>query len=353
MEKKRKEEKNKEGKRRTFRNEKVRGKKSKALIWLVLVILAILFVSGFLKRQGFQFFIEKEPFSISFGKISPINLIIVEDEACVFCQTAPIEKAFGETFKFLKISKISKESSKGKKIIEEQKISVLPAFVFSREIEKDKKGKELISSQILKKGKGEKYLINEELFAGTSFFIRDLKEKQLDLFMMSECPFGVSAANTIISYLKDNPDKGINLNLHYILDLDEEGKLVSLHGEEEVKEDLRQIVIQKYFNDKLFDYILLRNKGKSFEEVATELNLNIDEINSRVETEGVEFGKKEISLTNELGIAASPTVLWENRYRLRGVDNLSQIKEFSGIEEYFNRGTEESMTPAAPTGVCE
>lgn len=311
-------------------------KKSKIAIWAAVIVLVVLFLSTFLKKEGFQFFAQKDPFLISFGKIGKVSLIVIEDTSCSFCKIDSIKEALEQTFKFLEIKKVSSESEEGKEIIKEQRISALPAFIFNSDITKDKNGQEFLNRKIVEKGEKEKYLLNKDLLANISFFARDIKDRKLDLFVMSGCPFGMEAENTIISYLKDNPGKNINLEVHYILDSDEGGNLRSLHGEKEVQEDLRQIIVQKYYNDKFFSYLLVKNKNKSFEEAASEVGLNVKEIDEKVKNEGTNLVKEDISLTKDLGVSASPTIIWQNKFLLKNISQIAEIEEFKGVDKYFN-----------------
>lgn len=109
----------------------------------------------------------------------------------------------------------------------------------------------------------------------------------LDLFVMSYCPYGIAALNTLIPLIRKWGDK-IELNLYFIAHrrtekkeikpvtsdlpplsqkcetngavLDGTDAYVSLHGLPEVLEDFRQIIIAYRFKNRLWNYLSERNK---------------------------------------------------------------------------------------------
>ena len=109
----------------------------------------------------------------------------------------------------------------------------------------------------------------------------------LELFVMSYCPYGIAALNTLLPLI--GKWKGsVDLRLYYIAhrrgekdtsrhpqgdiplpsekcegsdaDLDGTDKYVSLHGLPEVLEDMRQIMIAREFRERFFAYLAARSK---------------------------------------------------------------------------------------------
>ncbi len=184
----------------------------------------------------------------------------------------------------------------------------------------------------------------------------------LELFVMSKCPFGVEVEKTIIPLL-DKFNEQVDFHLYFIAqsaedfledteerekDLDEApnfpnppidegeglchgearyegGNFVSLHGQSEVEEDIRQVVIMKYYPEKFKDYLLYRAENydtDDWEEAAARAWINIDYVRQISESdEGERLFEENISRSQELNIKSSPILLVNNK-RLKGPINL-------------------------------
>ncbi|MDH4100698.1 MAG: hypothetical protein OEV28_09025, partial [Nitrospirota bacterium] len=106
---------------------------------------------------------------------------------------------------------------------------------------------------------------------------------RVELFVMSQCPFGVAAEKSLLPLVRKYSDK-IDFSLHFIAQ-DEEmqkevektgepvttggggcsgspdkgvGPFFSLHGQPEVDEDLRQVAIARHYPKEYFNYLLCR-----------------------------------------------------------------------------------------------
>jgi hypothetical protein len=80
----------------------------------------------------------------------------------------------------------------------------------------------------------------------------------VDLYVMSLCPFGVQAENAVLPAMKSLADHA-ELRLNFIVS-ETSGGFKALHGLPEVEENTRQLCVGKHFSEKVFDYILERNK---------------------------------------------------------------------------------------------
>lgn len=197
--------------------------------------------------------------------------------------------------------------------------------------------------QSLNEPSGKKiYWLSPEFVEPNFYLNRPHQPNQLDLFVMSQCPFGISAENQILPVARQN---GIAVNIHYIITEQASNPsdpqsltLSSLHGPAELEEDFRQVCVQKYFPDRFADYLLERAKNfqsSLWDQTATKVlgPESIQKIQECVASEGKTLLLQNSQLTKELSIHASPTVLWENQYRFNNLKELKQsIPAFSGIE---------------------
>ena len=79
---------------------------------------------------------------------------------------------------------------------------------------------------------------------------------QVELFVMSQCPFGVRAEEAMAPVLKEFGEQ-VDFQLRFIANPTGNG-FTSLHGQPEVDEDLRQTVMAAQFPQQYFDYVVAR-----------------------------------------------------------------------------------------------
>jgi hypothetical protein len=129
------------------------------------------------------------------------------------------------------------------------------------------------------------------LLSSSSYGVNEDKIN-IDLFVMSMCPFGIQSQNVIVPIVKqldekfkvniffvatENSDSVNNVNKENSTEENKpityrndgacvndpqksSGRFSSLHGQKEVIEDIRQLLIIKYFEKQYYDYLLMRNK---------------------------------------------------------------------------------------------
>lgn len=153
--------------------------------------------------------------------------------------------------------------------------------------------------------------------------LRGPMKPQVELFVMSYCPFGTAAEKELLPFLKKYGD-AIDFKLRFIANEKEksEGKAASalqfssLHGETEVMEDLRQMVIAELYPNQFFDYLLCRagHLQEAWIKCAKKVGLDIGRIAREIETEQTKQRFLEhVRRTEELGIKGSPTLVIDGR----------------------------------------
>ena len=172
----------------------------------------------------------------------------------------------------------------------------------------------------------------------------------MELFVMSQCPYGVRAEEFIIQAKKNGTfpqDKTVRVR--YIVDYTADRGFNSLHGSGEWEENVRQLLIAKYYPEQFWKYLEIRNKdyrSSRWDKAMEEAGINVKKIMKKFDSEGLELLKEEAKYAKEFGISASPTILWEGKVQM-GLDMASQIPGF----EFFNPNAA-SGVPAAPSGSC-
>ena len=161
---------------------------------------------------------------------------------------------------------------------------------------------------------------------------RQEEKAKLDLFVMSQCPYGTKALDIMPAVLETFKNE-IQFNVNFIAAEIEPGKFNSLHGQPEVDENIRELCAIKYYpeNYKYMDYIVCRDKNitsTEWEGCAEKAEMNVNTIKTCSEgTEGINLHSENIKLANGLGIGASPTWLANNKYQFSGIDVLTVQKE--------------------------
>lgn len=170
---------------------------------------------------------------------------------------------------------------------------------------------------------------------------------KLEFFVMSFCPFGVQAMNGLGPVARLLGDKVV-IEPHYIITVNEDGSLRSLHGEYEANEDIRQVCVWKYHQDKWWDYVdyINANCNKNnldtcWQEAAENAGLDVDEITTCQDEEGIELMRAEEELSNGYGVRGSPTVFINGEMYSGGRDPEAYKQGICGA---FNEVPEECET---------
>lgn len=156
--------------------------------------------------------------------------------------------------------------------------------------------------------------------------MRGPMKPQVELFVMSYCPFGVQAEEELLPFIAKYGD-AVDFNLRFIANLvehtetDEETetdtlKFTSLHGETEVIENLRQIAVAQLYPDQFFDYLLCRAKHlkSAWTECAEKLGLDIGKVSQAVDSEEIkQLFVSDIQRATALGIQSSPTLVVDGK----------------------------------------
>jgi len=161
-------------------------------------------------------------------------------------------------------------------------------------------------------------------------------------FVMSYCPY----ANQVESYLKDVyaelGDKA-EWEPHYVIYSNyrnggpdyciENGLYCSMHGIQELNEDLRELCIWKYeTHDKFFDFLVdvntacnVQNVDTCWEAVASTYGIGTERIKQCQNEEGTALAKKEYDLCQQYNVLGSPTV-FINGFDYKGIRSVEAYK---------------------------
>lgn len=134
----------------------------------------------------------------------------------------------------------------------------------------------------------------------------------VDLYVMSFCPYGNKAEDTmkpVYDLLKNKVD----FNFHYIVSVGGDS-IQSLHGEKEVAQNEREACVMKnYGKDKWFGFVSYVNAkcgsdGACWEAGAKSLGINTAKITACVTEDGSDLMKADEKISKEAKASGSPTL---------------------------------------------
>ncbi|PKM96639.1 MAG: hypothetical protein CVU79_12470 [Elusimicrobia bacterium HGW-Elusimicrobia-3] len=192
------------------------------------------------------------------------------------------------------------------------------------------------------------YLVYEDrqrrgLYAG-----RPERKNRLEVFVMSQCPYGALAENALLEAAKNKLlPEGLELEIHYIGEAkkDEKGgwQFSSLHGQPEWEENARQLYIAARFPAKFHAYLLERNKdynSPDWQKAAKAAGIDAAAVEKGA-AEGKELLAANFAATDALGISTSPSFIVDGRQFMVGLGELMKVPGFEKISQ-----------PGQPAGGC-
>jgi glutaredoxin len=147
------------------------------------------------------------------------------------------------------------------------------------------------------------------------------------LFTMSYCPYG-NQAEDFVRPVYDLIGSKINIEPHYVIYnqsqgyegadycLDSENNYCSMHGIQELNQDVRELCTYKYQKDKYWDFVMAANEkcdssnvDTCWEQVAKDTGIDVEQIKSCQTNEATNLLSEEVRLNQEYSVTGSPTIL--------------------------------------------
>lgn len=313
-----------------------------------------------------------------------VNLTILTDKRCEQCNPDRTVSSLKRFFPGLKEKVVDYSTEEGKKLyktLSEKNHKLLPVFLFANNVAEDE-GYARVKRYLVDFDKDSKVLRLGAKFDPTAeicdnkidddnngkidckdegckdkLVCRTEKKNTLDVFVMSQCPYGVKALNSMKEVL-DNFGNDIDFNVHFIANETAPGKFSALHGQPEVDENIRELCAIKHYNKnyKYMDYILCRNKNiRSNEWKSCAVNGIKASVIEKCSTgaEGKKLLSEDIKIANGLGIGASPTWLANNKFKFSGIA-AEAIKQNVCKHNPGKKGCDKKLKSnvSAPKGGC-
>jgi len=279
-----------------------------------------------------------------------VALLVLNDKRCKDCMAqekkliANLKGVFGG----LQPKSVDYNTDEGKKLYKDANLKLLPAFLFDDSVNKDAEGSKRLARWLKPQGTykslavGSKFDPTAEICDNKkddtgngkvdcaddtckqNLLCRKEKKKSLDVFVMSQCPFGVKALNAMEEVLANFKGE-LDFNINFIATAQGDG-FKALHGQPEVDENIRELCAITHYpkNHKYMDYILCRNKNirsTDWQSCTGKNGIKTKVIEKCFSGgEGKKLFTENIKIGNGLGVSGSPTWLANNRHKFSGID---------------------------------
>lgn len=229
-------------------------------------------------------------------------------------------------------------------------LDYMPLYLIHRTKTVNEKFKEPVERGMLKTTND--YIVMEKETRYGIFADKKAIPNQLDLYVMSQCPYGVMAENKIIAAQKAGLiPENINIKVRYIVSPGRTADtFASLHGTAEWEEDVRQAIVQLKYPKKFWKYVEEFNKDfrtTRWDVVAEKAGLNPN-IFRKYWNVGVKQLKEDMKLANEFGVRGSPSFIWEGRV----VTDMGGLSSIPGLEGLNQAPAQGGAAQQVPQGQC-
>ncbi|MBI4953843.1 MAG: thioredoxin domain-containing protein [Myxococcales bacterium] len=298
-----------------------------------------------------------------------VNVTILTDKRCAECDTRRMEGQLKSAVANPVMKTLDYSDAEGKKLFADAKPGMLPVAIFDATLDADKEASTALARSIKASGSFKILSMggawNPQCADDKGCELDECKATlqckaeepgKLDVFVMSQCPFGVKGLDALQEVTKNFGGK-VQLAIHFIGDGDAK-TLKSMHGQAEVDEDIREVcAIEHYGKDlKYMDYIWCRNKSikdPNWQACTGEkTGIDTDVIKKCFEgDEGKELLAKSFAYSKMMGIGASPTWLANGKYKFSGVDPESIKTQFCAHNKWD--GCENKLTGPQNAGAAQ
>lgn len=278
----------------------------------------------------------------------PVNATFFSDKRCAECDIDKLEGQLASVFDGIKVKHVDYMTPEGKALYAElQKadptFKTLPAIFFDSSVDNDKDGKAQIARYLKPAGQYQLLALGgnfdptaeicdnkvdddgdgktdcDQASCKEAMACRPEMKKSLDLFVMSHCPYGTKAMLATKEFA-DAFGKDATVNVHYI-GQNAGGKLSSMHGPDEITDDLREVCAIQHYGDKFLDFLACRSQNLAADwKDCAKNGIAADVIQKCVDGEANTLLASSFDVANKLAIQASPTFLLNNRETFNAQD---------------------------------
>jgi protein-disulfide isomerase-like protein with CxxC motif len=290
-----------------------------------------------------------------------VSAIFFSDTRCAECNIKPLEAQLKGVLAGIEVSHVDYGTDAGKALYKELTsagtgFKNLPAVLLGPEVEKDEEGYAELQRFIKPVGEYRELALGGQFdptaeictndkvdddgngkadcadpACASEMSCRPSKPKQLDMFVMSQCPYGAKAM-IAAKEVVDHFGADLKLNVYFIGD-EQGGALQSMHGQPEVDEDIRErCAIEKYKKPaKYMSYLACRSrdyKNAEWQPCAVEAGMDPTAIQACFDGEGKKLLAESFAVAKAMNISSSPTFVVNNTRQFNAIAAGPLAKQF-------------------------
>lgn len=289
-----------------------------------------------------------------------VNAVFLSDTRCAKCDIRPLEPRLKSELGGLQAKHVDYMSEEGKKLFADlQKaqpdFKFLPVVLLDKSVEKDQEGYAALKNVMRPIGDWQVLQLSGQFDptaeicdnkadddadgkvdcdddgCAQAMACRSAKPKTLEMFVMSQCPYGAKAmiaANDVAQHF----GKDINLEVHFIGN-GTESNLSSMHGQSEVDEDIRELCAATHYkkDHQFMKYLACRSKdyrNPEWKPCAKEAGLDEAVMQKCFDGDGKKLLAQDFQVAQALKIGASPTFLANGRRSFNAIEAGALQKQY-------------------------
>jgi len=358
----------------------LKAKRDKTIFLSTTIIFLLLFVATLIFKPYCAIETETETETETEQEVTMgLQAVLLNDIRCKQCDVTGLKTSLQQLFPDISFREIDYASDEAKELMSNTGITTLPALLFTEDIQTEANYAQLANyitpvGEYLTLAIGSSFDPNSEICdndeddtgnglidcadstCANTLECRELKENHLAVFIMSDCPYGKEAVKALVPVIEAMPS--LEYEINYIVTDNGDGTFISLHGEYEVEENIRQLCAKEQGNEEFLAYTLCRSENgvRDVDWNACADEVGLDKTALEVCFTG-DLGKELLSenavIANDLGIGASPTWLANNRYQFSGITS-DVVQGNVCIYNPDLEGCDEALSgdAAVPAGQC-
>ncbi len=143
----------------------------------------------------------------------------------------------------------------------------------------------------------------------------------LTAYLVSNCPYGLQMQRLFLKTINELPDIANLVSVRYIGSV-VNGKIVSMHGDKEAQENLRQICLRDEQKEKYWTYVACYMKEGKTDECLSSAGVDVNSLNACLadQNRGIKYAQGDFSLSSRFNVSGSPTLVLNNQQAVSEFD---------------------------------
>lgn len=133
---------------------------------------------------------------------------------------------------------------------------------------------------------------------------------ELDAYIVSQCPYGLQMQRVLADVVNSAPSLAGNIKVRYMGSISN-GTIISMHGDAEAQENLKQICIREEQASKYWKYVSCYIKAGKTAECLTSVGIDKAKLNSCTtdKNKGIAYAQADFDLSAKYSVQGSPTLI--------------------------------------------